>query len=113
MTVTDRVDRRARHQAGALGRRQHPRRRADGDASPRCRLLQHLVDGHAAGDATITEALRTRTFYVVPRVNPDGAEWVLADRPRYRRRSVRPWPWPTPTAGPASTRRTSTATVAS
>ena len=41
----------------------------------------------------MTRALRTRTFYVVPRVNPDGAEWVLADRPRFRRSSVRPWPW--------------------
>ena len=58
-----------------------------------CRLLQRLVDGHRAGDETITRALRTRTFYVVPRVNPDGAEWVLADRPRFRRSSVRPWPF--------------------
>jgi hypothetical protein len=57
-----------------------------------CRLLQRLVDGHTAGDPTITRALHTRTFYVVPRVNPDGAEWVLADRPRFRRSSVRPWP---------------------
>jgi len=57
-----------------------------------CRLLQRLVDGHTAGDPTITRALRSRTFYVVPRVNPDGAEWVLADRPRFRRSSVRPWP---------------------
>ncbi len=58
-----------------------------------CRLLQRLVDGHRAGDETTTRALRTRTFYVVPRVNPDGAEWVLADRPRFRRSSVRPWPF--------------------
>ena len=58
-----------------------------------CRVLKRLVDGHAAGDETITRALRTRTFYVVPRVNPDGAEWVLADRPRLRRSSVRPWPF--------------------
>jgi hypothetical protein len=58
-----------------------------------CHVLQHLVDGHAAGDATVTAALRTRTFYVVPRVNPDGAEWVLADSPRHRRSSTRPWPW--------------------
>jgi hypothetical protein len=58
-----------------------------------CRLLQRLVAGHAAGDEAITRALRTRTFYVVPRVNPDGAEWVLADRPRFRRSSVRPWPY--------------------
>ncbi len=57
-----------------------------------CALLRHLVDGHAAGDPTITEAVRTRTFYVVPRVNPDGAEWALADRPRFRRSSTRPWP---------------------
>ena len=57
-----------------------------------CRLLQRLIDGHTAGDPTITRALQTRTFYVVPRVNPDGAEWVLADRPRMRRSSVRPWP---------------------
>jgi hypothetical protein len=58
-----------------------------------CRILQRLVDGHRSGDETITRALRSRTFYVVPRVNPDGAEWALADRPRFRRSSVRPWPF--------------------
>jgi hypothetical protein len=58
-----------------------------------CSMIRSLVDGYRAGDPLITEALRTRTFYVVPRVNPDGAEWVLADRPRWRRSSVRPWPW--------------------
>jgi hypothetical protein len=57
-----------------------------------CRVLQHLVDGHAAGNPQIVRALSTRTFYVVPRVNPDGAEWALADVPRFRRSSVRPWP---------------------
>ncbi|HEX7135996.1 MAG TPA: M14 family metallopeptidase [Iamia sp.] len=58
-----------------------------------CHVLQHLVDGHAAGDPAVVAALRSRTFYVVPRVNPDGAEWVLADTPRHRRSSTRPWPW--------------------
>ncbi|HEX4983783.1 MAG TPA: M14 family metallopeptidase [Ilumatobacteraceae bacterium] len=58
-----------------------------------CHLVDYLVRGHAAGDPTVVEALRTRTFYVVPRVNPDGAERVLADRPTFRRSSVRPWPW--------------------
>jgi hypothetical protein len=58
-----------------------------------CRVVERLVDGHRTGDETITRALRARTFYVVPRVNPDGAEWVLADRPRFRRSSVRPWPY--------------------
>ena len=81
-----------RRQAGALGRRQHPRRRADRDrggvrpaAAPRRRSRR--------GDPTVTAALATRTFYVVPRVNPDGAEWALADTPRFRRSSTRPWPW--------------------
>ena len=55
-------------------------------------LIQHLVAGHGT-DAAVTEALRTRTFYVVPRVNPDGVEWTLADSPQFRRSSVRPWPW--------------------
>lgn len=55
-------------------------------------LIHHLVTGFGT-DAQVTEALRTRTFYVVPRVNPDGVEWVLADSPQFRRSSVRPWPW--------------------
>lgn len=57
-----------------------------------CHLIHRLVTGHGV-DELVTRALRTRTFYVVPRVNPDGAEWVLADRPRFRRSSTRPWPW--------------------
>ncbi len=55
-------------------------------------LIHRLVTGFGT-DETVTEALRTRTFYVVPRVNPDGVEWVLGDSPRFRRSSVRPWPW--------------------
>jgi hypothetical protein len=55
-------------------------------------LLLHLVDGFG-NDETVTRALETRTFYVVPRVNPDGVEWALADSPRHRRSSTRPWPW--------------------
>jgi hypothetical protein len=58
-----------------------------------CYLVDRLVTGYASGDDVVVRALRTRTFYVVPRVNPDGAEWVLADRPRFRRSSTRPWPW--------------------
>ncbi|HSU43154.1 MAG TPA: M14 family zinc carboxypeptidase, partial [Casimicrobiaceae bacterium] len=30
-------------------------------------------------DADVTRALDTRAFYVCPRINPDGAEWALAD----------------------------------
>lgn len=55
-------------------------------------LTRHLVESHGK-DPAVTRALQTRTFYVVPRVNPDGAEAALADRPRYLRSSTRPWPW--------------------
>ena len=57
-----------------------------------CSLIHRLVTGFGT-DETVTRALETRTFYVVPRVNPDGAEWVLADRPKFRRSSTRHWPW--------------------
>jgi len=43
-------------------------------------------------DKTITHCLDTRAFYVCPRVNPDGAEWVLGEMNRKVRSSVRPYP---------------------
>ncbi|MBI4885397.1 MAG: carboxypeptidase [Actinobacteria bacterium] len=55
-------------------------------------LIHHLVTGFGS-NADVTEAVRTRTFYVAPRVNPDGVEWALADSPQYLRSSIRPWPW--------------------
>ena len=55
-------------------------------------LIHRLVTGFGSDDI-VTRAVQTRTFYVVPRVNPDGAEWVLADSPRFPRSSTRPWPW--------------------
>jgi murein tripeptide amidase MpaA len=30
---------------------------------------------------------------VCPRINPDGAEWALADKPKWVRSSTRPYPW--------------------
>ncbi|MGH7857441.1 MAG: M14 family zinc carboxypeptidase, partial [Candidatus Binatia bacterium] len=53
-------------------------------------LLHKLVAGN--GDPKVTRAIDTRTFYVVPRLNPDGAEMALADRPKIVRSSVRPYP---------------------
>ncbi len=44
-------------------------------------------------DKDVTRALDTRAFYIVPRVNPDGAEWALADKPRVIRSSTRPYPY--------------------
>ena len=38
-------------------------------------------------DPDIRRALDTRTLYVCPRINPDGAEWAMADHPKYVRSS--------------------------
>jgi murein tripeptide amidase MpaA len=43
-------------------------------------------------DATVTRALDTRTFYIVPRMGPDGAELAMAERPRFVRSSSRAYP---------------------
>ncbi len=60
-------------------------------------LLDRLLYGYGE-DERIALALDTRTFYVVPRVNPDGAEAVLQDG-RWRRSSVRPYPRDEPEDG--------------
>ncbi|MBI1397325.1 MAG: carboxypeptidase [Betaproteobacteria bacterium] len=44
-------------------------------------------------DADVTRVLDTRAFHVCPRLNPDGAEWALAKRPRLVRSSTRPYPY--------------------
>ena len=43
-------------------------------------------------DDTVTRAVDTRTFYIVPRMGPDGAELAMGERPRYVRSSARPYP---------------------
>lgn len=55
-------------------------------------LIHHLVTGYGS-DQEITRCLDNRTFYICPRVNPDGAECALADRPRLIRSSTRPYPF--------------------
>ncbi len=56
----------------------------------------HYLDALAQGygnDPDITRLLDTRTVYACPRINPDGAEWALADKPRYIRSSTRAYPY--------------------
>jgi len=53
-------------------------------------LLHRLLTGYG-DDETVTCALDTRVFYVIPRLNPDGAERGLEER-RFIRSSVRPYP---------------------
>ncbi|MCP4589488.1 MAG: carboxypeptidase, partial [bacterium] len=55
-------------------------------------LIDRLVTAHGEDD-TITRCLDTRAFYICPRANPDGAEWALADKPKYIRSSTRPYPY--------------------
>ena len=113
VTVTDCVDRRPRHQAGALGRRQHPRRRADGHRrrllpapAPRRRPRVRRPDRspRRCGRARSTSCRGSTP------TAPSG-RWptrrASAGRARGRGRG------PTPTAGRAPTSRTSTATAAS
>ena len=60
-----------------------------------CTAALHLIDkllrGHGS-DPKVTRCLDTRVFYIVPRLNPDGAELALADKPKFVRSSVRPYP---------------------
>ncbi|MEO9135523.1 MAG: M14 family metallopeptidase [Casimicrobiaceae bacterium] len=44
-------------------------------------------------DGEVTRALDTRAFYICPRINPDGAEWALADQPKWVRSSTRAYPF--------------------
>jgi len=44
-------------------------------------------------DAEIRRALDTRTLYICPRINPDGAEWAMADHPKFVRSSTRRYPF--------------------
>src|SRR5215831_5717571 len=55
-------------------------------------FLKYLIDGYGK-DADVTRALDTRAFYICPRMNPDGAEWALADKPKYVRSSTRSYPY--------------------
>ena len=54
-------------------------------------LQQH--GGTSAQAQQVNRLLDTRTLYIVPRLNPDGAELALADRPRHIRSSTRAYPY--------------------
>jgi murein tripeptide amidase MpaA len=58
-----------------------------------CTYLLHKLTSEYGTDETVTRALDTRAFYVIPRVNPDGAEVYLSDAPRFLRSSTRPYPF--------------------
>ena len=55
-------------------------------------IAYQLLTGYG-NDDQITRQLDQSVYYIVPRVNPDGAEWAMAASPRYVRSGVRPYPW--------------------
>jgi murein tripeptide amidase MpaA len=57
------------------------------------RLLDMLLKGYGE-DQRITRLVKECSFYIAPRLNPDGAAQAMADHPRYLRSGVRPYPWP-------------------
>lgn len=54
--------------------------------------LHRLVTAYGH-DREVTELLDTRTLYLCPRLNPDGAELALGDKPRHIRSSTRRYPF--------------------
>ncbi len=54
-------------------------------------LINKLLTEYGNNDK-VTYALDSRAFYIVPRLNPDGAEWALADIPQYIRSSTKAYP---------------------
>ena len=52
----------------------------------------HTLVTQYGRDRDVTRVLDTRAFYICPRINPDGAEWALADKPKWIRSSTRPYP---------------------
>ena len=59
-------------------------------ASSACLYALHKLATGYGTDPTVTRAMDTRAFYIVPRVNPDGAELFFQNKPRLLRSSTRP-----------------------
>ncbi len=60
-------------------------------------LIETLLEGHSTDDR-ITRLLNEQTFYILPRLSPDGAERYLTT-PHNLRASTRPWPEMEPDPG--------------
>lgn len=62
-------------------------------ASSACLYFVDWLMTQRAANAEVARCLDTRAFYVCPRINPDGAEWAMADKPKYVRSSTRRYPY--------------------
>jgi len=61
-------------------------------ASSACLYFVDWLLGNRDHNPDVARCLATRAFYVCPRINPDGAEWALAERPKLVRSST--WRYP-------------------
>ena len=55
-------------------------------------FIDKLTREYGVDDA-VTRLLDQHAFYVCPRLNPDGAEAALADKPKFVRSSLKPYPY--------------------
>jgi murein tripeptide amidase MpaA len=55
-------------------------------------IAEHLLTGYGK-DPRCTRLLDASVFYIVPRINPDGAALAMGPDPRYIRSGVRMYPW--------------------
>ena len=62
-------------------------------ASTACLYWLHQLLTSYDTDAQVKHLLDTRAVYMVPRLNPDGAELALADKPRHVRSGTRHYPY--------------------
>lgn len=53
----------------------------------------HYVLSRYGEDERIKRLVDTTSFYVVPRINPDGAALALSKHPKFIRSGIRPYPW--------------------
>jgi murein tripeptide amidase MpaA len=62
-------------------------------ASTTCLYYLHHLVVKFGSERDVTQLLDTRVVYLCPRLNPDGAELALADKPRHIRSSTRFYPY--------------------
>ena len=55
--------------------------------------LAYTLLSEYGNDSQITKLVDSAVYYVVPRVNPDGAELAMSEIPQYVRSGVRPYPY--------------------
>ena len=62
-------------------------------ASAACLYFIEWLMKNRDGNPDVARCLATRAFYICPRINPDGAEWAMAEKPKYVRSSTRRYPY--------------------